>query len=137
MNVRNCRKCGRIFNYIVGPPICQSCKEDMEKKFQEVKEYIRENKTAIIPMIAQDCHVDTSQIHQWVREERLEFAEDSPLGVNCESCGTMIKSGRFCDKCKVSMTNEFKNIVNNAKKPDQRKRKDSKENPKMRFLDRE
>lgn len=137
MNVRNCRKCGRIFNYVIGPPICQSCKEAMEKKFQEVKDYIRENKTATIPMIAEDCQVDTSQIHQWVREERLEFAEDSPLGVNCESCGTMIKSGRFCEKCKVTMTNEFKNIVKESKKSEFPKKGDVKANPKMRFLDRE
>lgn len=137
MNVRNCRKCGRIFNYVIGPPICQSCKEAMEKKFQEVKDYIRENKTATIPMIAEDCQVDTSQIHQWVREERLEFAEDSPLGVNCESCGTMIKSGRFCDKCKVTMTNEFKSIVKESQKSEFQKKGNQKANPKMRFLDRE
>lgn len=136
MNVRNCRKCGRIFNYVVGLPICQSCKEAMEKKFQEVKEYIRENKDATIPMISEACQVETSQIHQWIREERLEFAEDSPLGVNCESCGAMIKSGRYCDKCKITMTAEFKNAVNSSKKTVENRKIDTKDNPKMRFLDR-
>ena len=35
MNVRNCKKCNRIFNYIAGPTICPACKEDLEKKFQK------------------------------------------------------------------------------------------------------
>ena len=37
MEVRNCRKCGRIFNYVAGMPICPACRERIEEKFQEVK----------------------------------------------------------------------------------------------------
>ena len=44
MNVRTCRKCGRLFNYITGYQICPACKEALEAKFQEVKEYVREHK---------------------------------------------------------------------------------------------
>ncbi len=40
MNVRNCRKCGNLFNYVSGPPICMACREKLEEKFQEVKKYI-------------------------------------------------------------------------------------------------
>ena len=43
MNVKNCRKCGRIFNYIGGQPICPTCREEAEKKFETVKNYIKEN----------------------------------------------------------------------------------------------
>lgn len=138
MNVRNCRKCGRIFNYVIGPPICPVCKEAMQAKFQQVKDYIRENKTASIPMISKDCEVEVSQIHQWVREEKLEFAEDSPLGINCESCGTMIKSGRYCDKCKIEMANGLQNAMASVRKNTEVKKKaDPKSNARMRFLDKE
>lgn len=37
MNVRNCKKCGRMFNYVMGQVICPRCKEDQEAKFLEVK----------------------------------------------------------------------------------------------------
>jgi uncharacterized Zn finger protein (UPF0148 family) len=87
MDVRNCRKCGRIFNYVTGPVICPECREKQEEKFQEVKKYIMENRTANIPQIAKDCEVETSQIQQWIREERLEFSQDSDLGIPCENCG--------------------------------------------------
>ena len=42
MNVKNCRKCGKVFNYIGGMPICPQCREELEKKFDTVKEYIIE-----------------------------------------------------------------------------------------------
>ena len=133
MDVRNCRKCGRIFNYVAGPVICPECREKQEEKFQEVKKYIMENRSANIPQIAKDCEVETSQIQQWIREERLEFSQDSDLGIPCENCGAMIRSGRFCAKCKAEMANQ---LGNTYKKPEAPKpKKPENESPKMRFLD--
>ena len=31
MNVRNCRKCGKLFNHIMGAPICPACREKLER----------------------------------------------------------------------------------------------------------
>ena len=67
MNVRNCRKCGSLFNYVSGPPICPACREKLEEKFQEVKKYIQDNGHASIPEVAEACDVSTNQIHQWLR----------------------------------------------------------------------
>ncbi len=134
MNVRNCKKCGRLFNYIAGPPTCPACREELEVKFREVKEYIREHKITGVNEVAEACDIDVRQIHQWVREERLEFSEDSAVGIDCESCGTMIRSGRFCEKCKAGMAKEFGESI---KKPEVKKpehKKDPHDNPKMRFL---
>lgn len=108
MNVRNCRKCGRIFNYVMGPIVCPRCREEQEAKFQEVKRYVQDHHGADVIEVSEECDVDPAQIRQWIREERLQFAEDSPIRIACEGCGTMIRSGRFCDKCKMEMTNEFK-----------------------------
>lgn len=135
MNVRNCRKCGRIFNYVVGMPICPACKEKLEEKFQQVKDYIRENKGANIPEISRECEVETTQLRQWIREERLVFSDDSPVGINCESCGTMIRTGRFCDKCKATMVNNLKGSIEKPKAKTSAQ-KETKDNPRMRYLDR-
>jgi len=134
MNVRNCKKCGRIFNYVSGILICPSCREGLEKKFQVVKDYIRENKNAGITEVAEACEVDVRQIKQWVREERLEFSAESPVGIDCELCGAMIRSGRFCDKCKSGMINELDKAIERPKAKIERKKRDPKDNPKMRFL---
>lgn len=107
MNVRNCRKCGKMFNYVAGPPVCPACREAAEKKFEEVKEYIRQNKTARINEIARDCGVDQRQIEQWIREERLVFATESPIKLFCETCGAPIFTGRYCGNCKKNQANTF------------------------------
>lgn len=111
MNVRNCRKCGRMFNYITGMPICPTCREAMEAKFQEVKEYIREHKGAGINEVADACEIETAQITQWLREDRLELAADSAVMINCEKCGAPIRSGKYCDKCRANMTNSLNRMA--------------------------
>lgn len=135
MNVRNCRKCGKIFNYVMGLPICPACKEAQEAKFQEVKKYIQDNKMSTIPQVAEACEVEPNQIQQWIREERLAFADDSPLSLACEGCGAMIKTGRFCEKCKKDVANGLQNAIKRPE-PIQQVKKDVRENPRMRFLDR-
>ncbi|MBD5531425.1 MAG: flagellar protein [Lachnospiraceae bacterium] len=136
MNVRNCRKCGRIFNYVAGPHICPACREKQEEKFQEVKNFIRDNKDATINVVSEECDVEIPQIQQWIREERLAFSDDSPIGVSCENCGAMIKTGRFCEKCKKGMANDLSNAIRKPEAPKLEPKKQDRENPKMRFLDR-
>lgn len=134
MNIRNCKLCGKIFNYVVGPILCPMCRESMEAKFQDVKDYIRENKGVGIAEVAEACEVDTGQIRQWLREDRLELSEDSAIMLNCESCGAPIRSGRFCDKCKNDVTKGFRDVLqaNKAAKPESKKTND--DPAKMRFL---
>ncbi len=134
MEVRNCRKCGRIFNYIGGMPICPACKEQTEKKFEIVKNYIRENPQAGIPDISKDCEVETSQIQQWIREERLVFADDSPVGIPCERCGAMIHSGKYCEKCKNELASGLSNSIAKPTAPKPEAKKSTRDNPAMRFL---
>ncbi|MDD6811970.1 MAG: flagellar protein [Lachnospiraceae bacterium] len=134
MNVRNCRKCGRIFNYVSGPPICMQCREEQEKKFQEVKTYISEHYHATIPEVAEACDVDSNQIRQWLRDERLELAEGSGIVLFCEECGEPIRSGRFCDKCKNHMANRLSESIKKPEAPKPQPTKDPREKSRMRFL---
>ncbi|SDB38214.1 flagellar operon protein TIGR03826 [Pseudobutyrivibrio sp. YE44] len=133
MEVRNCRNCGRLFNYLGGMNICPACRDEVEKKFQDVKEYIRENPRSNIQEIAEANDVSTSQIKQWIREERLQFADDSPMGIECEICGATIKTGKYCDACKANTANALAKSIEKPKAPEPPKEKPKKEN-KMRFL---
>lgn len=134
MNVRNCRRCGRLYNYVMGPPICPNCKEELEEKFQEVKKYVQSHAQATIQMVTEDCDVEVAQIQQWIREDRLQFSDDSPIKVPCERCGAMIGSGRFCVKCSQEMANTLSKSI--AKPVPQKKDepKDPREKSRMRFL---
>lgn len=134
MNVRNCKKCGRLFNYVSGVPVCPACKEATEKKYQEVKKYVQDNKGVTIHDVVENCEVDAQQVRQWVREERLEFSGGGVTGITCEKCGASIPTGRFCQKCKMEMTNELSNAIPHAHQEKTKQKKDPKDNPKMRFL---
>lgn len=136
MNVRNCRKCGRLFNYVTGVSICPDCKAQSEEKFQLVKKYIQQHGRADMREVAAECGVDTSQIQQWIRQKRLQFSDDSPIKVACEMCGKMIGSGKFCAACKDSMARKLNSAMGltgvMVEAPTDHKKK---EGSRMRFLD--
>ena len=132
MEVQTCTRCRRFFNYIGGERICPACKEEVEKEFQKVKDYIRENKGATVIQVAEECEVSEKQIREWVREERLELTATDGAFV-CEKCGVAITSGRFCAKCKADMVD----TLNSAIKKDEPKpepKKNNRDGNKMRFL---
>ena len=107
MEVRNCKGCGRLFNYVSGVSytnLCPRCIEQLEEKFQQAKKYIEDNKGAGVKEVAEAVDVKVSQIERWIREERLCFSDESAVMIGCERCGTMIRSGRFCEACKSNMT---------------------------------
>lgn len=133
MEVKNCRKCRKLFNYVGGQQICPNCRDELEKKFQEVKTYIQDHKNATVREVAEECDVEENQIRQWVREERLMFADGSASGIACEVCGAPILSGRFCDKCKAGMINDLQAAGRRPQAPVQQQARRSSEN-KMRFL---
>ena len=134
MDVRNCRQCHKIFNYVTGAVICPKCREDNEAKFQECKKHVSEHRGITINELAEACDVEPSLIRQWLREERLQFAEGSLLGLECENCGVSIVCGRYCAKCKMNLTNALNGVYGTPKMepaPQEKKRSGSK----MRFID--
>ena len=135
MDARSCRSCGILFNYIQGPPVCAACRQKLEDKFVQVRDYIRENDSATMQQISEDNEVSVKQLKQWVREERLVFTKNSPVGIECEACGKMIKTGRFCDQCKSNMTNTLQGLYAAPVKSGPDKKEKGKY--RIRFLDKQ
>lgn len=133
MDVKNCKGCGKLFNYLSGPPLCPYCAKLLDTKFEEVKEYVYDHPRVGIQEVSEEMDVSVSQIKQWIREERLAFAEDSMIGLECESCGITIKTGRYCKSCKDKLARGLNDLY--PKEMPVQRQKDPRENPKMRFLD--
>lgn len=132
MEVRTCKGCKRLFNYIGGQPLCPKCLSDLEDKFQEVKKYVEDNPAASLSKVAEDNEISPNQIKQWIREERLSFSKESIVGIECESCGKLIKTGRFCDECKLKLHNDFGSVTKKEESVVQKKQREA---ARMRFLD--
>ena len=118
MEVRACRSCKRLFNYIAGPVRCPACSEALEKKFQQVKSYIWDHKTATLQEISEANDVAVGQLRQWARDERHCFTDESPVGLECESCGATIKTGRYCANCKGKISNTLMSALPKEQKPE-------------------
>ena len=131
MDVRNCKQCGKLFNYN-GESLCQSCVKEMEDKFFEVRDYIYKNPTANMAIVAEENDIPIQQIKKWVRQERLIFSKDSGISIDCESCGKPILTGRYCKDCKGKMTNTFSSVY--VEKPAENKPNKNSSKGKMRFL---
>lgn len=132
MEIRNCVKCGRLFQYIGGPPICPKCKQKEEEDFQLVKNYIYENKNANMIEVSNETGVSTKLIERFIREGRLILSEDSQISLKCEKCGANIRTGRFCEACSRSLSNEMRMSASANQAPS--KVNESKERDKMHFL---
>lgn len=125
MELKICLNCKKLFQYIVGPDLCQNCKElvtslemdsedsqkntmklnplvkEEEKKYEQVKEYIIEYPNATVIEISKANDISVKKIFQWIRDERLSFSDSSrDAWFECEKCGSKINSGRLCSCCK-------------------------------------
>ncbi|HOA54351.1 MAG: flagellar protein [Acetivibrionales bacterium] len=115
-DVRNCRKCGKIFNYIGGAPICPACREKEEEDFQRVKKYLYENPGASLTQVSTELEISVEMIKRFLREGRLEIANDEGnLVLECENCGRSIKTGRFCPDCERNLASGFKSAASQMK----------------------
>ena len=125
MDVKICKNCRRLFNYVYGPELCPNCvkllsankpepaKEinlaalnpavsEEESKFAQVRDYILANPNATVVQIAEANDIIPAKLFEWIREDRLEFSDASEYAwFTCEKCGAKIRSGRLCNRCKI------------------------------------
>lgn len=126
MDVKVCKNCRRLFNYVYGPELCPECarlfqeseeeknsgitsvnpslklilNED-EAKFEQIRDYIMAHPKATVAELSDLFDIAPARLFEWIRGERLEFSDDSSYAwFTCEKCGAKIKSGRLCNRCK-------------------------------------
>lgn len=131
MDIRNCKRCGNIFNY-EGSKICLNCRRKEEENFQIVKEFLDINPGASVPVVVEETGVSMEQIMEFLREDRLEIRGEAGYVLQCESCGEKIPSGRFCPSCIHQLQTEIKEVT----KKDVPKPKKRRTETKFRIADR-
>ncbi|PYG89108.1 flagellar operon protein (TIGR03826 family) [Ruminiclostridium sufflavum DSM 19573] len=110
-DIRNCRRCGRMYNYLGGPPICPDCKKADEEVFKRVKDYLYDNPGATLSQVSMECDVSVEKIKLFLKEGRLEITDGANIILECERCGKAIKTGRFCDSCQHEVTNDIAGVA--------------------------
>lgn len=108
--IKYCRECKRIFQYVTGPVLCHVCRKKDEEDFEKVRKFLREFPGANMQEVSHNTGVSPAKISRWLKEERLEVSEDSPVALNCEKCGIRIRSGRFCVECSKGLAREMMSV---------------------------
>ncbi|OPZ92906.1 MAG: hypothetical protein BWY74_01361 [Firmicutes bacterium ADurb.Bin419] len=134
-DIRNCRRCKRLFNYIGGAPICHDCKQQDEVDYKRVKEYLYDHPKASIIEVSQELEVSVQQIKMYLKEGRLEIVgNDGNMILECERCGKSITTGRLCNDCSKEVSNDIKSTTNQMSKAVPTEDETTKRSNGMRYL---
>lgn len=103
--LKNCSGCGRIF-VDSGSGICRDCYEKEEEQMQEISSYVRDNPHSRVREICEALGVKERLVMRMIREGRF-LIDGVTLEYPCESCGTMITSGKFCEQCNKDLQKQM------------------------------
>lgn len=117
MDVRNCPSCGKIFNRL-RRDICPACVQKEDQEYELVRDFIYDHPSVDVQGLHEGTGVAVDTIMKFLREDRLVNISKS-LVLECESCGTGIASGRFCDSCKAGLTKDFSSVGKTKDVPQQ------------------
>jgi flagellar operon protein (TIGR03826 family) len=109
MDVRNCKRCGKIYNY-TGSAVCGNCLRQEQEDFEKIREYLFRNPNSSTAEVSEATGVELKVISRFLKEGRIEadyikMSDGSEL--TCEKCGKPVQSGRFCEGCVKEMQADF------------------------------
>ena len=106
--LKNCRRCNKVFLYLAGLPICPACIKEDEEIFDKVSFYIRDHPGVPLTVVSKELDISYDRLMKYVKEGRLQVrAENGEIYKFCEKCGEMITQGRFCKHCEDHISNVF------------------------------
>ena len=114
IEIKSCRSCKKLFQYISGDVVCPNCRKLVEEDFKKVKEYIWTNKGCTIQEVSEACEVSPKMIKYWLREGRLEL-ESPSVELTCDKCNKPISSGKMCSKCTAELQNVLMQFTKTVK----------------------
>jgi uncharacterized protein len=119
MDIRNCKRCGKVFNFI-GFAVCSECAKQEQEDFEIVREYLFSHPNSTTIEVTNATGIDPKVISRLVKEGRLlvdniQITDGEEF--KCEKCGQAIFKGRFCEKCAGEMKSEFQKVASPALKP--------------------
>lgn len=114
MELKNCKKCGRMFSATNGHEFCSKCRLEVEDHFKIVREYVYDHPGVTVNEVAEETGVEKKEILKFLREEKLEL-KDISEGSRCQKCGKPISSGRYCQTCASELKKGFEKVIKEDK----------------------
>lgn len=122
MDVRNCKRCGKIYNY-TGSGVCNNCLQQEQGDFEKIREFLFKNPNSSVAEVSEATGIELKVISRFLKEGRLESdyirMSDDDSSLTCEKCGKSVKSGRFCENCVREMQTDFSKAAKPNSAPSQ------------------
>ena len=106
MGLTNCKRCGKLFN-LQGHTVCSNCRAKDADDFSKIWEYMSTHPGVTILELSRETGVEPSVITRFLREGRLTTDSRESGDLLCESCGSPINEGRYCNKCAQQLRGEL------------------------------
>ena len=110
MDIRQCSRCSKLFSYM-GNRQCPACVQMVDKQFVDVRNYLDDHPGASIEDICEECDIEESALLGWLREGRLVLSRGSASHLACQRCGAAIKTGRYCEGCKLKVIDQLEDTA--------------------------
>ncbi len=100
--MRNCTGCNAVF---VHPhnTLCPQCVKERNAEFNKVKVYLQRHPKSKLQEIVNETGVSLDRVREFVAEGRLKIIPID-LEINCQICGSLITTGRICQKCQAQLS---------------------------------
>lgn len=110
MDIRQCKRCNKIYNYY-GNPKCPECLHELDDIFVKVRDLLYKNPNTGIDELCDETGAEPGDVAGWLREGRLILGGDSAKLLTCQACGTPIHAGRYCDRCSGNLAKKIGDSV--------------------------
>ena len=111
MDIRNCKRCGKLYNY-TGFDLCPECFNKDEEDFIKIRDYIERNPQATVLEVSKATDVEVKRILDFLKEGRLILGpKNTNISLTCERCGKKILSGRYCESCSRELEKSLKSAL--------------------------
>jgi uncharacterized protein len=115
--MRNCKKCGSLYQYYGNTQLCSACFQQDEADYQTIRQYLVEHPGAKMFEVSTILDITVNRIKRYLREDRLQIVEKNNGFLRCETCGRSIQSGQYCEECLDKSKHDFKVIYCGHLKP--------------------
>jgi hypothetical protein len=82
MEVRNCPRCGKLFNRI-NSQLCPACTKEEDEIFETVRKFISDNESCTLTELSDGTGVSPKKILRYIREGRLEASKGMHGDIRC------------------------------------------------------
>lgn len=125
LNIGNCSRCGRLYAKNNIHDVCASCVKEIDKQYEIVAKYLRENRGCTIGELSEATEVPVRQIVKFIREGRISIASMPNMSYPCESCGAEIREGHLCENCRKKLSKEVSNLAEDQKRKESMKHQEN------------